>query len=455
MLKRERERQSIRWAQLDLLIAGKVPMPEPGFAYALYATVAGREEYCRQADRGVGTAPRTAELAGDVRQMAIVFDWCQTARLIPILKQSADRLAAAKDVPGQSSRALAAIALAEKEPAWSESTMKDVIVRWWRGIVVPELRQGAPLPRNAIYPLFELLHAVRDNLNIDLRDQVQGYFRDLPLQQLLSYYPAAFPAAENEFRIPYYAEDGEPDLRVAIMSRAAEMAMVGYDSNPVEAQALQSWLLQDRFLMRGALGIVYEYLWANPYQPGITFHVLPNLFHDKRNGRLFLRSSWEEEATFFAYDHGKGQVFDAGKRADVNMTAQKKPIRIGMATVIVGRNPVEFETGFSAETPMEPGEKRPDETWFVVGLKPNTPYHVEPDDEEMMEVRTDAGGIVSFQFSKPRKTIYRLHEPLFATAASSDAEPKPPATAKPVAPRPAGPKPAPAAQPMNPVQPKQ
>lgn len=291
--------------------------------------------------------------------------------------------------------------------------MKDVIVRWWRGSIVPDLKRGAPLPRIWNYALFELLHVVRDNLNMDLRDQVQGFFRDLPLQQLLSYYPAAFPGAESEFRIPYYPEDGEPDLRIAMMSRAAEMAMVAYDSNPVETQALQSWLLQDRFLMRGPMGIVYEYLWANPYQPGITFHVLPNLFHDKRNGRLYIRSSWEEDATFFCYDQGKAQVFDSGKRADVNMAAQKKPIRIGAATVMVGRNPTEFETGFSLETPAEPGEKRQDETWFVVGLKPNSPYDVEPDDEEMFEVRSDAGGIVSFQLPTPRKIIYRVHEPLF------------------------------------------
>jgi len=404
LLKRERERQSIRWQQLDTLVSGKVPMVEPGFAYALFSRITGREEYCRQAERGVGT---------DLRQMAIVYDWCQTERLVPILKQSADKLAMAKDVPSQRNRALAAIALAEVDAAWSEKTMRDVIVRWWRGSIVPTLKKGAPLPANSTYALFELLHVVRDNLNIDLRDQIQGYFRDLPLQHLLSYYPAAFPGAENEFRIPYYAEDGEPDLKAASLSRAAELAMVAYDSNPVEIQALQSWLLQDRFLMRGAFGIVYEYLWANPYQPGITFHVLPNLFHDKRNGRLFIRSSWEEDATFFCYDQGKAQVFDAGKRADVNMTAQKKPIRVGMATIIVARDPVEFEIGFSADTPTEVGEKRPDETWFVVGLKPNAPYDVEPDSEEMFESSTDSGGIASFQFAKPRVMTYRMHEPRF------------------------------------------
>ena len=36
LLPRERERQSLRWNQFHLLMAGKAPMPEPGFAQALY-----------------------------------------------------------------------------------------------------------------------------------------------------------------------------------------------------------------------------------------------------------------------------------------------------------------------------------------------------------------------------------------------------------------------------------
>ena len=39
LLKRERERDSRRWRQLDLLLKGSVRMPEPGFALALYYAV--------------------------------------------------------------------------------------------------------------------------------------------------------------------------------------------------------------------------------------------------------------------------------------------------------------------------------------------------------------------------------------------------------------------------------
>ncbi len=402
LLKRERERQSFRWQQLDLLIAGKAPMPEAGFAFALYSQVAERPDACRHAETGAGK---------DLRQMAVVYDWCQSPALAAPVRQAADRAATATDIPTVRSRAFAAMALRDVEPEWSEATLKQVIVDWWRGKMVPKIRRGEALPREHTYALFELLHVVRDNLNIDLRDPVQGFFRDLPVLHLLSYYPAAYPGPENEYRIPYYQHDGEPDLRDAVISRAAELSMVAFDNNSQTSQAMQSWSMQDRYQMKGTLGAVYEFLWANPYQPGITYHVLPNVFHDARSGRLFIRSSWEEEATFFCYDKGIGQVFTAGKRADVKVSAESEPIRIGPATVLVGKEPTVFETGHTMEQPLEPGERRQPESWFIVGLKKDVPYHVEADDEEMYQTMSDAGGIVSLQFEKARPMTVRIHEP--------------------------------------------
>ncbi|MDX2181613.1 MAG: hypothetical protein SFV18_18610 [Bryobacteraceae bacterium] len=406
LVQREKERQSIRWQQFEALMVGKAPMPEAGFANALFAQTTKDKSYCAAAERAVGN---------DTRQMAIVFDWCGApAALTAKLKVSAERLASANDVPSLRTRALAAVALAEADPAWSEAAMKDVVVRGWRGTIVPSIRAGKPIPRAHTLALFELLHVVRDNLNIDLRDPVQGLFRDLPVLMLLSYYPAAYPGAENEFRVPYYTSDGEPDLKIAAESRAAELAMVAFDNNPVEIQSLQSWLLQDRYLMRGTFGIVYEYLWANPYQPGITYHYLPNVFHDKRGGRLFIRSNWEEDATYFVYDNGAGQVFVNGKRADVNVAAQAKPIRIGAATIVLGKTPMKIETGYTVEErgnqPLEPGEKRIEEDWFVVGLKPGARYDIEADDEELAEGFADAGGTLALHYSFPRTMTVRIRE---------------------------------------------
>src|ERR1035438_6205744 len=49
LLKRERERASPRWQQLETLVVGGEPMHEPGFAWALYYQVTGNQEYGRKA----------------------------------------------------------------------------------------------------------------------------------------------------------------------------------------------------------------------------------------------------------------------------------------------------------------------------------------------------------------------------------------------------------------------
>src|SRR4051794_3680283 len=67
LLRRERERRSMRWQQFETLMAGRAPMPEPGFARALYYQISGDQEAARQAilwALGQGT---------DLRQLAMVF----------------------------------------------------------------------------------------------------------------------------------------------------------------------------------------------------------------------------------------------------------------------------------------------------------------------------------------------------------------------------------------------
>ena len=132
---------------------------------------------------------------------------------------------------------------------------------------------------------------MRDNTNVDLRENAPKYFKELPAVQMLSYYPAIFPAAENDYHIPAFVEKGEPDLKIAALSRIAELSMVAYDSNALESQFLQGWLLHDHFSLRGTYGAAYEFLWANPYQPGLSYHHMPLRFHDEKTGRLYLRSN--------------------------------------------------------------------------------------------------------------------------------------------------------------------
>src|ERR1700755_1115491 len=70
LLRRERERKSARWQQLQLFMAGDAAMPEPGFAKALYYQVAG------DADAGREAIAWAIGPGADLRQQALVYDWC-------------------------------------------------------------------------------------------------------------------------------------------------------------------------------------------------------------------------------------------------------------------------------------------------------------------------------------------------------------------------------------------
>jgi hypothetical protein len=396
LLRRERERRTTRWLQIETLMTGKAVMPEPGFAGALYYQVSGDRQFAAQAIRwalGPGS---------DLRQLALVFDWCQDALTEPQSKDLATKLVKAiaasertQNVPAVRDRTLAAIALAGHRPDVSKRVLEWVIGSWWRGQMTAGLKNGRDLvPRDTVYALFEILHAVRDSVNIDLRDSVPGFFKGLPVFHLVSYYPASFPAAESEYHIPATkVVPPEPDLAQAALSRAAELAMVAYDNNAPESQILQGWLMHDNFMMRGTFGVTYEFLWANPYQPGLSYYLTPLVFHDDLFGRLFVRSSWEENAKWLGYFDRVLQIFDDGKPTVLNPQLSFEPIALPEAVVLSANYARKFKIT------IQEGE-----SVFVVALKPRQAYEIEVDGEEMREQSTDPGGILSLQLP-PKVTV--------------------------------------------------
>lgn len=380
LLQRERDRGSARWQQFDALVAGGAPMPEVPLAQALYSQVAGNAAAGRKAvDWALSDK---ADAASDLRQLALVFDWCgklmtdaQAQRLAAKIEKGIG--APSKDVERQSARALAAIAIADRLKDQGEAVLKPIVEQWWRA--------GKPaLPREEMYALFELLHAVRDNLAIDLRESAPDYFRTLPLDHIAGHYPAPFPGSDNDFLVPVYTRDGPPDPAEAARSRAAGFAMVAFDSNATETQYLQGWLMQDRFTMRDPYGSVYEFLWANQYQPGLSYSLLPLVFHNPESGDFFARTSWDEEAAWIGYFDGHLQLFRDGKLQALG--AGRATLRIGDAVVMSA--PAASPDGmvrFKAET----------EATFLLGLEPRAVYDIEIDDEELSEGAADAGGTLA------------------------------------------------------------
>jgi hypothetical protein len=402
LLKRERERESQRWRQFELLVKGSANLPEPGFALALYYAVSGDDA---AGQRAVAWALGPAD---DLRQLALVYDWCQpvlgpqqSASLAAKIRRELSQTPAAEGLLPRRDRVLALIATTDDPKHPEEAPLGDFVRQWWRPVFARSLADGGTVPQlSDVYPLLEILHAVRDNLRIDLREDALDYFAHLPTYLIAGNYPAPYRAPENEFRIPVYLGSGQPDLKRAALARAAGLSMVAYDNNGLENQFLQGWLIQDRFLMMTPFGAPYEFLWANPYQPGLSFYQLPLVFHDPNSGALFVRSGWDEDADWFGLYSGEAELFHDGHVTVVNQGASgssaPKPLQLGDSSVILGRAPFQFS--------MDGG------AILVIGLKPRQKYLVETDDEEMREVSTDRAGTFVLQYPQGRMAGIRVHD---------------------------------------------
>lgn len=413
LLKRERERQSMRWVQFESLITGNARMAEPGFAYALYGAATGEAESCKKAASWAIQAANPANL-DDLRQIALVADWCQSALTDTESAQIGRKLApalAARPATARAVRssALAALALADSEPQAAAAFLRYAVEQWWRKQIQPELQAARnPFTSKAdLMAAVEFLHAIRDNLRADLREGSVKWFETLPPMLVLSYYPAPWPAAENEYRIPMSSRPGEPDLVEAALGRASELALVAFDTNAQPHQFLQGWLIQDRFLMRGPFGIPYELLWANPYLPGLSYSYMPDQAH--MGGVLLARSSWDEDAAWFGYSNGKAQIFRDGARMELKLDGATAPLTLGATRIHFGQAGLRFETGWAK---ISPDDERPfkEEYAYVVGLDPGALYDIEVEAEELAEARTDSGGILALTFPAGRATSVRIRK---------------------------------------------
>ena len=425
LLRRERERRSLRWEQFETLWRAGTEYPEFGWTAALRYRIAEDDAAGRQAVGWAVNATSTSD--GVARQIALIADWCAPLMSAEDKAAIAAKLerAAALPVTGPNTtlaaartKTLAAIVLSETRAAASEKALREVYEGFWMGVFIPGLRDAkVHVPNSEANAMLELMHAFRDNLNFDLRETFIKWFKDYPLTHILAHYPEPFPAAENEYRIPADPELDKrgPDVTKATLSRAAELAMVALDSNAPETQLLQGFLMNDRFLMRGALGITYELMWANPYQPGLSYYHVPLVVHDEIGGELYVRSSWEDDASWLAFFGGELQLFANGEVLKVDPAVEHEPIDLVEATVFFARGlkkfrvpdrkqadkgarsaggvPVRGDTPDS-DTSAEPSGDIALDDVFVIGLAARRRYHVEVDGEGMFETASDAGGII-------------------------------------------------------------
>ena len=235
-------------------------------------------------------------------------------------------------------RALAAIVLYDHVPQTPQRELERLVRTWWEGKMVPALHAGrSVVARDDAYPLYEMLHAVRDNTLLDLRESAPGFFKEFPIEHLISYYPATYPGPDTEYHVGAERKIAEPDLELACLARTAELAMVAFDTNAPSTQVLQGWLMHDRFMLRSTFGAPYEFLWANPYQPGLSYYLVPLVYYNPDFGKLFVRSNWEENARWFGYFDGVMQIFEEGHASLIDPQRATAPLSLEEAVVCRGR----------------------------------------------------------------------------------------------------------------------
>jgi hypothetical protein len=272
-LKRDRERQTVRWVNFENRVESVPDSPERGFELALYYAITGDQARGREA---VQWALQPQH--GDHRQMALVLDWCA-----PLLSEAQRKLLADRAgsffINGPIHRytmardfLFARIAADKPVSAYTEEERKPF---------VDELQRGAFTDPQQLYAACEFLMTYRTAERVDLREDATRFFSDLPTEILLSLKPDKVE---------------HPDW----MTHIAALALVAVDPNLQGSQFLQGWAMEDRQMIREGPGVAYELLWADPYLPGVGYQNLDPWVYDSEAGRLFARTDWTPQACWIA-----------------------------------------------------------------------------------------------------------------------------------------------------------
>ncbi|MBV9264774.1 MAG: hypothetical protein JO061_01260, partial [Acidobacteriaceae bacterium] len=111
-----------------------------------------------------------------------------------------------------------------------------------------------------------------------------------PGRKLLAYFGVAQPAT-GAYLLQLRPEEVEhPSWK----QHLAALALVNLDPNSTASQFLQGWAMEDRFMLRDGPGVGYEFLWANPYLPGVSYQNMDPWSYTR--GDLYARADWSDNA---------------------------------------------------------------------------------------------------------------------------------------------------------------
>ena len=240
-LKLDRGRHTDRWNNFEQRVKNVADSPERGFELALYSVVSDDQASCRAAIQWGLTH------SSDRRQTALIADWCQRQ----ISQADRTKLVGAPFVahsgrPFESARDLLFTQIVQGQA--SRDSVKN---QWAQLLPIIERDPRACLPE--LYALFEFLDAANKNFRVDLRQDDARLFFELPLVFMLSLAP-------NELEHPEWKQ------------RIGGLMMVNLDPNLQSSSFVQGWALEDPKRVQDGEGVAYEFLWANPYLPGLGYY---------------------------------------------------------------------------------------------------------------------------------------------------------------------------------------
>lgn len=256
-LQRDRERKTIRWANFERRVESVPDSPERGFELALYYAVTHDEARGREAAAWAIAHPC------EQRQDALIRDWA--GGLFTPTQRAVRHSPCVYVVGGPSQIPIARDQLFTSALTAEGASQKTLALEKYEGAVLE-----SPA---AMYALCEYLMTVRSLTHTDLRQENATFFRVLPKEFLLSLNPEQIQ---------------RPDW----MAHIAALALVAVDPNLEGSQFLQGWAMEDSQTITEGPGVAYEFLWADPYLPGIAYRNLDPWVYDPA-GRLFARTNWD------------------------------------------------------------------------------------------------------------------------------------------------------------------
>jgi hypothetical protein len=348
-LQRDRERQTVRWIDFETRVRTVPDSPERGFELALYYAVSRDEQ------RGKEAVSWALAHKAETRQVALVLDW--VGDLISPdqqreLKQAPLMSVATGPAPSpvlflRDALFRAIVKGDTSEPALDASNQK----------LLKALTTSRATDPVALYAGIEYLMAIKNLEHIDLRRSDPQFFSLLPKEFLLSLKPEQVE---------------HPDW----MAHVAALALVTLDPNLENSQFLQGWAMEDREMLRGGPGAAYEFLWADPYLPGVAYQNMDPWIYDTL-AQLFARVSWDVDSCWIAVAPGRLDQ----QNCSANQLGSSQQARYGTLTLI------------SMTTPcVDLLPRKNNESIILWKLKPGTELAFEQNDKHLVG-RVDRGGM--------------------------------------------------------------